>query len=380
MKKKTIIILLSAVILIFATHLPSSAFRFHDKMLRVCVLKDAASLMLTIKGDYMIFTLKTNEVIEVGKNLRKAEVVPSSKGLIINNEPFNVYGVKIVPRRDALVYIGRRSFRGNIDIIRTEDLKLLVINHLDLEDYLKGVLYHEVSHWWPMETLRAQAIAARTYAVYQKSRSERRDFDLTNDIYSQVYGGRGSEKVRTNRAVDSTRGEALFFNNEIFPTYYHATCGGRTENASNLWNIDLPPLKGVKCNFCKFSPHYKWKYSISLEDIEEPLRSSGYKIEGLKKIKIQGKDASGRIEKLKLIAKRDILIPAKDFRLIIGPNHIRSTNFTIKMKNDHLTFYGCGWGHGVGMCQWGAFFLGLKRYRAKDILRYYYPGTRIKKI
>jgi len=371
------------ILVIFALFVvlsPSEALRINDTILRVCVLKGAKELSLTIKGHYKILALKTNEVMDKGNNLKRAEVLPSQSGLLISNRAFNVYGIKIVPRRDASVYIGKRAFRGNLDIIRTKEKKLLAINHVDLEDYLKGVLYHEVSHWWPIETLKAQAIAARTYALYQKSIRQDKDFDLTNDIYSQVYGGRQSERMKTNKAIKLTRGKVLTFKGDIFPTYYHATCGGYTEDASNLWNINLNSLKGRRCDFCKHSPHYKWRYKIAISEVERKLGLAGYSVTGLKGIRLHGKTSSGRVRELRLISDKELLIPAKNFRLIIGPNLMRSTNFKLKTKGNNFLFYGLGWGHGVGMCQWGAFFLGLKRYKADHILRYYYPGTRIVRI
>ncbi|MBL7068730.1 MAG: SpoIID/LytB domain-containing protein [Candidatus Omnitrophica bacterium] len=385
----TIIALLIAAIVI-AVQPPVSSSKSKDNILRVCVLKDSKSLTLTIKGSYKIFTLNTNELIDKGKNLKMASVLPLESGLSISGKPLKIYGIKIMPKRDTSVSIGKRTFRGNIDIIRTKNKRLLVINQVDLEDYLKGVLYHEVSHWWPIETLKAQAIAARAYALYQKSVRRESDYDLTSDIYSQVYGGRGSEKIRTNRAVDLTRGKVLTYRDKIFPTYYHATCGGRTEDASNLWDLNLPPLKGVRCSFCRFSPHYNWEYEILLSQLERELNLAGYDLKGLIDVKIKKRRPSKRVKDLVFISDgKEMIIPAKDFRLAIGPNRVRSTNFALKVlplprvkrgKNDRAFFKGYGWGHGAGMCQWGAFFLGLKRYKAEGILRYYYPGTRISNI
>lgn len=378
MKKQAIFIL--AIIFLLSAILPSEAFWAKDNTLRVCVLKNANSLVLSIKGQYKIIALKTNGLLEKGEDLHNVGVLPMGSGLSVSGKPLRIFGIKVVPKKDALVYIDNRSFRGNIDIVRTEENTLLVINHINVEDYIKGVLYHEVSHWWPMETLKAQAIAARTYALYQKSVRQEEDYDLTSDIYSQVYGGRGSERLKTNRAVDLTRSKVLTFNKEIFPTYYHATCGGRTEDASNLWDIDLAPLKGVKCSFCRHSPHYKWKYKLLTTDLEEKLFLAGYDAGGVKDIKLEGKTSSGRVKDLILSGNKALTIPAKDFRLAISPNHIRSTYFRITGKGRQFIFNGRGWGHGAGMCQWGAFFLGLKRYKAERILKLYYPGARVTRL
>ena len=326
--------LLISIFLVFSLiNLVPSCLGYNDESLRISVLNDADSLTLNIKGQYSIATLNTDEVIREGRDLFEARVVPTRKGLTISREPFDIYGVKIIPSDNASVSIGKRSFRGKLDIIRKENEKLLVINHVGLEDYLKGVLYHEVSHWWPMETLKAQAITARTYALYQRSLMQQRDFDLTNDIYSQVYGGKHSERLKTNIAVDKTRGMVLAFDNAIFPTYYHATCGGRTEDSVNIWDIELLPLKGVKCIFCKYSPHYKWKKGISFDDIKNRLSNAGYEIGQIQNLDTTAKNTSGRIEYVSVLSTKELKIPANDFRLAMGPNIIRSTNFSLKVKN-----------------------------------------------
>lgn len=348
--------------------------------LRVCVLKDVNTISVTVKGAYRIEALRTGELLKKGKDLNDASVLPTTAGLIVAGEPFNIFGIKIVPSGDASIYIDKRAFRGNMDIIRTEKKRLLAVNHINIEDYLKGVLFHEVSHWWPVEVLKAQAIAARTYAVYRMSVCTDKDFDLTSDIYSQVYGGKGSERGRTNKAVNLTRGKVLTYKGEIFPAYYHATCAGHTEDASNLWSIDLPPLKGLRCSFCKLSPHYRWKRKISIAEAQKRLSAAGYNVNGLKEIKPSGKTSSGRIKDIDIISNKKLSMAANDFRLLMDPNLIRSTNFNVKRKRDYFYFEGRGWGHGVGMCQWGAFLLAVRRYKAEHILKFYYPKTRIGRI
>ena len=298
--------------------------------------------------------------------------------MLMGNEELKIYGIKIKADRVADIYINGRRFRGEMDIIRTEDLKLTVVNHLDIEDYISGVLYHEVSHWWPMEALKVQAIASRTFAIYKSIESGHKDYDLRSDIYSQVYGGKTSEKFRTNRAVQATLGKVLIYGQKILPAYFHATCGGHTEDASLLWNIDIPPLKGRSCKYCKRSPHFNWVKKISLYDIEKGLNKNGYKIKDIKNINTSSRDTSGRIKTVRVIDSLGTeKIPANKFRLAVGPNVIRSTNFTVNIKDDTAIFRGKGWGHGVGMCQWGACYMAKQRFKAEDILKFYYPGSKI---
>lgn len=375
MKKTVLQILLSislSLVMLDASHASD------ENALRVCVLKNTASLDLKVRGPFAIYNVNNGDVLRQSKRLRTVKVSPIKNGISTSDGLTQQGGIKIVPRgRSSMIYINRRSFRGEVDIVNDGADRLLVINHVDVEDYLKGVLYHEVSHWWPIEALKAQAITARTYALYQQSMRRGKDFDLTNDIYSQVYGGKVSEKWRTNRAVELTRGRILVFNGKIFPSYYHATCGGHTEDASNLWNIDLPPLKGVKTNFCTRSPHYKWRRKIPMPNVEYKLNQAGYSIKNLRGIAIKDKNSSGRIETLTLIGDVNTDIPAKNFRLAVSPNIIRSTNFSVGAIGGNLIFNGLGWGHGVGMCQWGAYFLSARRYKVDEILRHYYPGSEI---
>ncbi|MBN1871898.1 MAG: SpoIID/LytB domain-containing protein [Candidatus Omnitrophica bacterium] len=385
MKKRPIKIIL-AIVLISLLNNPSLAAssaptRDISYPIRVAVLKGADRIKLKIQGRYTIYALPLLTELSEGDGLNNVEIRPTYSGLMIGGDEFKIYGVKIKGESQADIVIDDRMFRGEMDVIRTTDLKLLVVNHLDIEDYINGVLYHEVSHWWPMEAIKAQAIAARTFAVYRSLEAGGNDYDLTSDVYSQVYGGKTSERFRTSRAVNETSGLVLVYKNEILPAYYHATCGGHTEDASVLWKTSIRPLKGRPCSYCEQSPHYKWETTLPLDSIEEKMKSGGYKIKGMKCISILARDRSGRVEK---IAIEDSLgtekIPAHKFRLVLGPNIIRSTNFTVEVRDGSAVFTGKGWGHGVGLCQWGAYFMARRGLKDVDILMFYYPGSKVVKL
>ncbi|MDP8230477.1 MAG: SpoIID/LytB domain-containing protein [Candidatus Gorgyraea atricola] len=334
---------------------------------RVLVLKTKDAIDLNIKGPYKMVDFDTKEVLKHGKGLRKHSVS-------IND--IDLTGIKVLPGERSRVYINKRQFRGDIDIVKDKKNNLLVINHIDVEEYLYGVLYHEVSHRWPMEVLKAQAIVARTYALYEKLISKNKFFDLSSDIYSQVYGGRTSETWKTTKAVNLTMGLILTYNEQIFPTYYHATCGGRTSDVISLWNIDVPALEGTMCNFCEISPHYRWKKELKMDYIEEKLNKND-----ITSIDILKRDEAGRI--LDLIVKGEggnLKLSGNKFRLQVGPNVIRSANFEVEIKGRFITFLGRGWGHGIGMCQWGAYGMSRKRYKVEEILEYYYPGADIVRV
>lgn len=347
--------------------------------IRVAVAQEKDSLQLTIRSAYQIRALNTDELLIEGKSLWRKKVLPMPAGIKIGEKYLKIYGISIQPQRDAAIYINNRRFRGNIDIIRTEKIQLLVVNHLDIEDYLYGVLYHEVSPYWPKEALKAQAIAARTFALYQSRFNKGDDYELTSTVYSQLYGGRTSERYRTNRIVNQTEGEVLVYKGELFPAYYHADCGGHTEDAREIWGIDIPPLRGVVCPYCKKSPHFLWKQRIPLSDIEAKLSKQGKIVGKISSITPLARNKSNRIAKLRISGSKGVVsLSGYRFRLYIGPNLIRSTNFTVTITPEgEALFSGFGWGHGVGFCQWGAYFMAKQGYRHEEILKYYYPGAEI---
>lgn len=349
-----------------------------DMVIRVLIMDDKNSFSLALKGRYKICDINSDRVIMNGPYL-SGVVSPIKNGIRIGKKDALLPAVKVKVDRDSNIYVENRRFRGDIDIIRKENGKLMVVNYVGLDEYLYGVLYHEVSHRWPMEVLKVQAIAARTFALYQMKQSRMQPYDLRNDIYSQVYGGRTSEKWSTTRAVNLTRGEVLTYKGDIIPAYYHATCAGHTEDASVLWNIDAPYLKGVKCDYCKESKHYKWIKQIPLQELAEKLKNGGYKIGHIAAVTILSKNKSERVDKIEIRddAGAAVILTGKDFRQLIGPNELRSAKFGASIKWNDLVLDGYGWGHGVGMCQWGAYGMARKGKKAEEILKYYYPGTEI---
>jgi len=344
---------------------------------RVAIIQDSASLNLKVNSFYEVLDSKTNKVLYKGKGLRTT-VTAFKGGIVLGRINLNADKVLIKANDPEAIVINGRRFRGMFEFIKKDNLQLLVINHIELEDYIKGVLYNEASHYWPQEALKALAVACRTFALNQMQANKDKDFDVTSDIYSQVYGGKSSERYRTNKAVEKTQGLVLTYNGKIFPAYYHATCAGKTEDASILWNVDIAPLKGVNCGFCSDSPHYKWHAVLSSDEIREKLGNSGRNIKNIKDIVILARDTSGRIANLKIVSdEKEIEISAKDLRIILGPNIIRSTNFTAHVVSNDVVFEGLGWGHGVGMCQWGAYFMAKQGKGCEEILKYYYPGSNV---
>ena len=352
-----------------------------EHIVRVAVIKQASRIKLTIRSSFKLVDLNDNKELYQGRGIWYADILPGEQGLKIGRLDFKSERIRIQPKKSPAIYLNGRKFRGTVDIIRQSAGEILAVNHLDVEEYVRGVLSHEIAPWWPMEAIKAQAIVSRTFALYQASVNSDKDYDLFSTVYSQVYGGRTSERGRTSKAVRLTENKVLTYKDKLFPTFYHATCAGHTERASQLWKIDLPPLRGRECQFCRRSPHFHWKKKLSLERISRALEKAGYKIGRISSIVIEEKNVSGRVTELKISSPgEDLRLNANRFRLAVGPNLIRSPNFSLVIQGQEAEFTGLGWGHGVGMCQWGSFFMARKRFNAEQILDYYYPGSRVKSL
>ncbi len=377
--KKTITLFLFMLALSIVMPQASPALeKGDDPVIRVLVLDNRDSMSLAVKGTYKVYSIPSEKLLTGGYILH-TKVRAGEQGIMFGSREFKFSKIRVTVPKGSLIYLDGRSFRGTIDIMKRDNMKLAVINRIPLEEYLYGVLYNEISHRWPIEAIKAQAITARTFALYQARQNKLQDYDLTNDIYSQVYTGATSERWSTTRAVKLTRGKILIYKGDIFPAYYHATCGGKTEDASNLWNIDIEPLKGSECGFCKESPHYKWTKNIPLSEIEKKLGENGYRVGKIKSVTVVGRNKSGRVDKVEIKDDSGVscMLTGKDFRRMIGPNELRSTNFEPSINNDKLTLSGIGWGHGAGMCQWGANGMAAHGKKADEILKIYYPGAAV---
>lgn len=258
---------------------------------------------------------------------------------------------------------------------------LLVINQVDLEEYVKGVVPSEVNSAWHPEMLKAQAVAARTYALYQHMLSASRDYDVAASIQDQVYRGRHGVDARVREAVESTRG--LVVTHEGAPIYaaFSSTAAGLTEDAQVVWSKDLPYLKGVECPFDVDSPYYQWKASFKLATLERNLRHLGYSVGAIATITPVSFSRAGRVAKLRILhSKGELIVRGEDLRKAVGYTVVPSTQFTIESIGQEVVLAGYGAGHAVGLCQWGAKELAELGYSYETILRYYYPGTELRTV
>jgi stage II sporulation protein D len=279
------------------------------------------------------------------------------------------------------IQVNGKSYRGRIELRKKKNGLLLVINDLDLEEYLQGVIAAEIPYDWEIEALKAQAVAARSYALYQKRTAGKRPYHILATVDGQVYSGRSGERARAVQAVRETEGIIITYGGEVIPAFYHASCGGHTENALELWGIDAPYLRGVDCDCQEISKYGLWEKRLSAATVAVALGRQGYQLKGIRNVEIDGITAAGRVKQVAIRYAGGIAaVPAETLRAAIGYSAIPSVFFEITMAGNEIIISGRGLGHGVGLCQWGAKEMALQGRDYKAILSHYYPGTTLMRI
>ncbi len=277
--------------------------------------------------------------------------------------------IKMVSSR---VIIDGSTYVGKIEIWKSTEGYYL-INVVNLEDYVKGVVASEVGINWPLEALKSQAVLARTYAVAHILRNRNRNFyDVTSTVFHQVYNlDKITEEVE--KAVRETEGEILIYKNEPIMAFYHACSVERTEDAKEVFGREYPYLKSVEVPFTP-SPHNLWENKISFDLLEKILQ-----MDSIKNVEIISFTSTGRVKELKFSnEKNSKTIKATELRRLLNWKILPSTSITnMKIEKDGVIFEGKGYGHGVGMCQWCAFQMALDGRNYKEILQYFYPGTKL---
>lgn len=344
---------------------------FRQETVRVAIVKGDEEVR--IDGDGLLATDQNGEPVRFAlpAPVRRAGDALSVSGRVLR---------RLTVASPATVTVNGKRYRGIIEVAPS-DRGVLVINELPLEDYLVGLINCEISSQWPMESVKAQAVVARTYAVYQKKARAGAPYHLESSVLDQVYAGCEIEDSRAARGVRETAGEILAWGGQPIQAFYHSNCGGRTEVAENVWGFRLPYLKSVDCAYCADTPSTRWEQTLSLKKLEALLRGAGVAVPGLRDISEGKRNNSGRLADLVLASSRgNTVVSAVTFRKIVGYTVIKSTNFLVKVRGDEAVFTGMGYGHGVGLCQWGAKQRAADGFSYREILSYYYPAAILTRI
>lgn len=330
-----------------------------------------APYTIDIKGPYKAYNYKYESEIVSALTNERVMVVKNRLGLKVND--VGVYKEGIVFETEEGFTLNGIEYYGTLKFIPYNG-NMIVINELNIEDYVKGVLPHEMSPEWPMEALKAQAVAARTYAMFHilKNNNEL-PYDVDNTTKYQVYNGKEKINWTVEQAVDRTKYEIAVYNDKVIATYFSALCGGHTDSAKNVFGISVPYLEGVECPYCN-AQIKTWTNALSYKEINNDFANYSVNVDEKSSFGITMDPKSGKTMNIK-IDNNDI--SSRDFRNVLSPKLVPSLNFTINKIDNGIIITGKGSGHGVGMCQWGAYGMAQVQKDYEDILKFYYNGIDI---
>jgi stage II sporulation protein D len=255
------------------------------------------------------------------------------------------------------------------------------VEKLDLEEYITGTVAAEMPASFESEALKAQAVCARTYALRKltEGKSYPQKADLSDDIntcqgylnYDEFAGRHPHQSeqwwFKIKQAVEETRGEVILYDNQLIDALYHSTCGGQTASAQEVFGRNIDYLQSVKCGYCQMSQRYKTEQVLAWQEVAA-VSGEGESVE------VMATSSTGRIEQVRVNQK---VMKGSEFRQAFA---LPSTRCTVSMDNQGLSIISYGYGHGVGLCQYGAQGMALQGKNYQRILNHYYPGTQIFKI
>ncbi len=355
--------LLSAVLL-FAEGVSAEAVSLESRPVRVRIASDQQRVTIAdAKGTS----------VQVAAGPAGLTVDGRSAGAVWRTGESGLYRVKTRPGGDAL------QLRGRLALYRTPT-GLSVINEVSLENYVVGTLGAEMYASWAAAALQAQAVACRSYALYQMARRSDRGFDVEADVRSQRYLGVRGESDSAWAAVRATTGQIISYDGQPALAAFHSASGGRTASAKEVWGTSIPYLRSVPVENEDDSPDTYWRASVSDEDLGEMLAQLGHDIGPIASVKVANRSASGRVRELRFRGgKGRATVTGRELRQVLGGATIKSTMFDVRFglrrEAGEVLFVGSGNGHGVGMSQWAAQAMAEEGADYREILGNFYPGT-----
>ena len=337
-----------------------------------------------------------------------------------------IYKISVQVPGGGIISCDGQRYRGYIYIEKTSGGELLVINYVGTDDYVTSVLGKEMSYSWPLEALKAQAICARNFVLCRGSAHKNYGFDVCTTVHCQVYGGVASEHENTRRAVNETKGKLVYYNGNIVPLYFFATSGGQTEDVKNVWGSEIGYLKSVPDTYenPEKASRYRWSATLTRQEIESKLKANGMNIGTLKSISIDSQTSSGRVtqmtfhgtagsqsvkrEKCRTIfgfysqkfdvqadsvsqlitaygeAKAPLYALSADGisgvagYSVLSESGLSTINVSGAGYAEKYNFSGGGYGHGVGMSQWGARGMAENGFTYDKILHHYFTGIELR--
>ncbi len=349
------------------------------------------ALQIRVEGPYRVVPPNDWRVLAQGESLEASEVAATSDGIQIGGRSFPLDRIMVVPISSGNLWVGDRRYRGRLLLVRRDGDRVSAINIVLLEDYLASVINGEMPGDFPPAARQAQIIAARTYTLYQqKTFGQGRDYDVHDSARSQMYRGVEyrdktdrrmlAETADSRKLARQTRGIVLMYQGRLFCSYYSAVCGGHSIDGRALFRDATPPLVGVACDDCRDAENYRWERSIDRATFHERvngyLANQGENLGRLLSVEV-AKQAPGVLPTVTITGEDGSLeISTDTFRSsVLEAGTLPSSMFTIEADARQVLIRGRGWGHGVGLCQWGARHQASAGHTAAEILQHYYPNT-----
>ncbi len=381
----------AVVILLLAGGMSEAAKQ--EQMIQVGLDSNKTEYTITANAPFAVTDEKGKRTHLKLRANQKLIVAVGKKGITVNGE--EVTSPKIAIEVDSkskkgILKLNGAPYRGKLCInYRKDKDNLTAVNEVELEEYLYGVVPNEMGYAWPTEALKAQAVAARTYALHDLKKHASEGYNVCATTHCQVYRGQQKEHARTTAAVDETQGEYLVYNGKAIASLFHASGGGYTEHSENVWGQKVPYLRGVP----DYDKH-PWEVKMTLGKLESALKKAGKSVGEIREIKLSKLDKqpvrendrgiSGRVRTMTIEGERGtVRLNGTEVRSMFG---LKSTLFDIDKRtfkgkeSEAFTISGYGFGHGLGMSQWGAKVMAEKKKDYREILEHYYSGTDIKKI
>lgn len=347
---------------------------------RVLVAEGRTTLRVASAGGLTLTDAEGRRILGQRGSREPSHLLLHGNSVLIRETGASAATMAVWPGRAATVDLEGQTYRGYLEVSRING-SLAAVNVVELEEYLLGVLKDEIPPGWPGEAAKAVAVAARTYAIYQMQQNFGGFFHLRASTASQVYGGATGEDARTSWAVQVTRGQILTFGGQPIAAFYHSCSGGATEDALDVFGPNFDTVLGVKDDFSLACPYSLWVERFTAQQLEQAFQRIGYAVGRVVRIDDLLRSRTGRILRLAVYHTRGTLtLDGRRFREILGNDVIRSTDFEIRADGGGFTFIGRGWGHGVGLSQWGAKEMADLGRQHWEILKFYYPLAEIRQL
>ena len=374
---------------------PASLAVTLSSWIRVGLLAEGATTFtIESSGPFIVRAAGSRRILFQASRLAPCKVVASGQGVRIGAREFAAPRLEIVPETAPALWVDDHQYRGLLRIDRREGNTLVAVNVVPLEEYVASVVDSEMPAAFSTEARMAQAIVARTYALYQmKMAGSGSVMDVSASTRSQKYlgfqyrsdAGRllAGESADSRSIVAATRGMVCTYRGQLFCTYYCAACGGSTLQGTEFFPDAAPPLKSVPCNWCQPAPLYRWTAEIARGDLQSDLQKfirqrDGAELGRLQTVRSAGLSLPGRMPQFDVRdARRSYRLTGAEIRRATGSRGLSGPNFTLEDAGQKFRFSGRGFGHGVGLCQWGARGLAMSGRTRFQIIDYYYPGAQV---